>query len=92
MSLDKRPPVRIRFRYNRDTGDIEEFIIDDNAPAASEGYHDKIARLISSRLARSPEIEDAGPLRLDESRPCVDDTASLDQNRVEETFGSKQEE
>lgn len=56
-----RPPVRIRFRYNLDTGEIEEFLIDDNAPHLSEGYHNKIAGAIAANLARHPDIEDAGP-------------------------------
>lgn len=60
---NKRPPIRIRFRYNVDTGEIEEFIIDDNAATASEAYHDKVARAIASRLGHNPVIDDAGPVR-----------------------------
>jgi len=59
----KRPPFRIRFKYNIDTGDVEEFIIDDNARAASESYHDKVANQIASKLARNPDVLDAGMLR-----------------------------
>ncbi|MDX9954943.1 MAG: hypothetical protein RBT75_12640 [Anaerolineae bacterium] len=58
-----RPRVRIRFRYNIDTGEIEEFIIDDQAATASEAYHDKVAHALASRLSRDPAIEDAGPVR-----------------------------
>lgn len=58
-----RPRVRIRFRYNIDTGEIEEFIIDDQAATASEAYHDKVAHALASRLGRDPAIEDAGPVR-----------------------------
>jgi hypothetical protein len=65
----KRPPVRIRFKYNVDTGEIEEFIIDDNAPTASEEYHDKIAESIASQLGHEPDIIDAGPLRLPRIEP-----------------------
>ena len=60
---NKRPPIRIRFRYNVDTGEIEEFIIDDNAAAASEAYHDKVARAIAGWLGHNPVIDDAGPVR-----------------------------
>jgi hypothetical protein len=59
-----RPPVRIRFKYNVDTGEIEEFLIDDNAPDRSEAYHDKVARAFASYLARRPDIEDAGSRHL----------------------------
>jgi plasmid stabilization system protein ParE len=61
--------VRIRFKYNKDTGEIEEFIIDDQAPAASEAYHDDVAHAIAGRLGRDPEIEDAGPVRLPQVEP-----------------------
>lgn len=60
MSDRKRPSVRISFKYNKETGEIEEFIIDDSAPTASEEYHDGVARAVSSYLGRAPEIEDAG--------------------------------
>ena len=59
----KRPPVKIKFKYNMETGTIEEFIIDDNAAGASEEYHDRVAEKIGELLARNPEIFDAGPRR-----------------------------
>ncbi len=61
---EKRPPVRIRFKYNIDTGEIEDFIIDDDAITASEDYHKDIAKDISSLLGRNPKITDAGSIRL----------------------------
>jgi len=64
--MKKRPRVRIRFKYNKDTGEIEEFIIDNNAPGASEKYHDGIARSIAGQLGINPEIEDAGAISLSE--------------------------
>jgi len=67
----KRPRVRIRFKYNIETGEIDEFIIDDNAPAASEGYHNQVAHAVASRRARRPAIEDAGPVRLPSLEPQV---------------------
>jgi hypothetical protein len=69
MSEKKRPPIRISFKYNKDTGEIEEFIVDDNAPTASETLHNKIAETISSHLGRRPEIEDAGNIRLPQIEP-----------------------
>ena len=60
MSNDlTRPPIRIRLRFNIDTGEIE-FIIDDISPDRSEQYHDRIAHAIASFLDRNPEIRDAG--------------------------------
>jgi hypothetical protein len=63
MSNDSvRPPIRVRLRFNIDTGEIE-FIIDDISPDRSEDYHNKIAHTIASFLDRNPEIRDAGPIR-----------------------------
>ena len=66
---EQRPRVRIRFQYNMETGEIEEFLIDDNALAASEEYHDKVAQAIAGRLGREPQIEDAGLIRGTEGEP-----------------------
>ena len=61
-SESARPPIRIRFRFNMDTGEIE-FIIDDISPDRSEEYHNKVAHAIASFLDRNPEIKDAGAIR-----------------------------
>lgn len=57
-----RPPIRVRFHFNLDTGEIE-FIVDDSAPNRSEDYHDKVAQAIGRFLSRHPEIQDAGHIR-----------------------------
>ena len=76
----KRPPVRIRFKYNIDTGEIEEFIIDDNAVTASEDYHDKVANVVAQHLAHEPHIEDAGPVRsLEGISPQIDVESEMEE-------------
>ena len=80
---NKRPPIRIRFKYNVDTGEIEEFIIDDNAAAASEAYHDKVARAIAGRLGHNPVIDDAGPVRNRETPPTPVETLPEEGKEVE---------
>ncbi len=60
----KRPPIKIKFKYNLETGAIEQFIVDDNAAGASEEYHDRVALAIGDLLAHQAEIEDAGPRHL----------------------------
>ncbi len=62
--MNQRPPVRVRFRYNLETGEVEEFIIDDNAPEQSEAYHDGVAEILAGRLGRRLEIQNAGAIRL----------------------------
>ncbi len=58
----KRPPIRIRFRFDVETGETE-FVIDDDSPDRSDDYHDKVAEAIAAFLRRHPEIEDAGAIR-----------------------------
>jgi hypothetical protein len=58
--MSERKPITIRFRFNQDTGQVEEFLIDDGDRTASEAYHDKIARAIAEELFRRPQIVDAG--------------------------------
>ncbi len=72
---NKRPPVKIKFRFNLETGTIEQFIVDDNAAGASEEYHDRVALVVGDLLARKVEIKDAGPRyrqRLTEDKPPVE--------------------
>jgi hypothetical protein len=57
-----RPSIRIRFRFDVDTGEIE-LIVDDQAPDRTEEYHDKAAALIARFLARNPDVRDAGHIR-----------------------------
>jgi plasmid stabilization system protein ParE len=80
----KQPRVRIRFTYNKDTGEIEEFIIDDQAPSASEAYHDDVAHAIAGRLARDPEIEDAGTMRLPQMEPQTVDLPVAEEEEEEQ--------
>lgn len=81
MNEKKRPPIRISFKYNKDTGEIEEFIVDDNAPTASETLHNKIAEAISSRLSRRPEIEDAGNVRLPQIEPRAAESPAVTEEK-----------
>jgi hypothetical protein len=53
--------VRIRLKYNLQTGEVEELLIDDNAPMGTEDYHDEVAQAVARNLVRQPVVEDAGP-------------------------------
>lgn len=57
---DKRPPIKISFQYNVTTGEIEEFLIDDNAANAPDAYHDDVANMLLSHMGIEGDIEDAG--------------------------------
>ena len=90
----KRPKVRVRFKYDTDTGEIVEFIVDDNAPSASEDYHLAVARTVAERLGRNIEIEDAGAVRLSDDRLGrvyrVRDTDSRKEEQKRESKGQNE--
>jgi len=65
MSQSPKKSVNIRFRFNKETGEIEDLIVDDNTPNASEKFHDDVARLIAGQLGARALIRDAGPIRFD---------------------------
>ncbi len=72
-----RPPVRVRFRFDVDSGAVE-FIVDDSAPDRSDDYHDKVAEAIGRFLARHPEIADAGHIRYRLDREWHEITAAYE--------------
>ncbi len=67
--MSERKPVTIRFRFNQDTGQIEEFLIDDHDRTAPESYHDRIARAIAGQLFRNPQVVDTGATATDVESP-----------------------
>ena len=66
--------------------EIEDLIVDDNAPNATEEFHDQVADLIASQLGANATIEDAGPIRF-ESRPAS--KTEVDKSKSEETGPSE---
>lgn len=51
-------PVRVRFRLNKLTGEVEEFLVDDQDQNLSEAEHDRIAAEVGRVLARRPLIHE----------------------------------
>ena len=54
--------LRIRFEFNKQTGEVEELLVDDGDRTAPEDYHDTIARQIADQLVPNARIRDAGVL------------------------------
>jgi len=67
----ERPKVKVKFKYNFETGEVEEFIIDDNKPDASQEYHDIVADSIAKTVCLNPEIKDAGNIRLSGKKEII---------------------
>lgn len=54
-------PTRIRFRLNKLTGEVEEFLVDDQDQTLPEIEHDRIATEVGRVLARRPLIHEVHP-------------------------------
>lgn len=57
-------PTRVRFRFNKLTGEIEEFLVDDQDRRLPEAEHDRIAAEVARMVAVTPGItpvDDASP-------------------------------
>jgi len=81
-----RPKVKVKFKYNIDTGEIEEFIVDDNFPDASEEYHDKIAKIVANTISCNPEIQDAGAVRHTRDQQMVVHSSPNNESRQDRSF------
>ncbi len=53
-------PTRVRFRFNKATGEVEEFLVDDQDRSLPEAEHDRIARDVAQMVAVDAAIVDAG--------------------------------
>lgn len=54
-------PTHIRFRLNKLTGEVEEFLIDDQDQSLPEAEHDRIATEVGRVVARRPLIHEVHP-------------------------------
>lgn len=54
--------VQVRFRFNKVTGEVEEFLIDDHesnlSPAEHNRQHDRIANQVGCVIAQHPRIQE----------------------------------
>jgi hypothetical protein len=57
--------VQVRFRFNKETGEVEDFLIDDQASQLPEAEHnrehDRIATDIGRVVERHPRIQEIHP-------------------------------
>ncbi len=54
-------PVHVRFRLNKLTGEVEEFLVDDQDRNLSEAEHDRIAAEVARVVTRNPMIREVPP-------------------------------
>ncbi|MFJ3673144.1 hypothetical protein ACIPSE_42465 [Streptomyces sp. NPDC090106] len=57
--------VRVRFRFNTDTGEVEVFQVDDIGEGSGprhDAEHDRISAELGAVLARRPDVEEVTPL------------------------------
>lgn len=51
-------PTLVRFRLNKLTGEVEEFLVDDQNRRLSEAEHDRIALEVAQAIERRPVISE----------------------------------
>ena len=54
-------PTRVRFRFNKVTGEVEEFLVDDQDRRLPEAEHDRIALDVGQMVAANPRVHEALP-------------------------------
>ncbi|MFF4274618.1 hypothetical protein [Streptomyces sp. NPDC001536] len=57
--------VRVRFRFNTETGEVELFQVDDIGSGSGpehDAEHDRISAELGRVLARRPDVEEVSPL------------------------------
>lgn len=75
-------PTRVRFVLNKLTGEVEEFIIDDQDRSLPEDEHDRIAREVGALIARNPTLSIA-PRTAPVSRPAPASSTATSQDEDE---------
>ena len=49
-------PTRVRFRFNKSTGEVEEFLVDDQDRTLPEAEHDRRAAMVAREVTLDPLI------------------------------------
>jgi hypothetical protein len=76
-------PTRIRFRLNKLTGEVEEFLVDDLDRTLPEAEHERIAAEVGRVIARNPVLEKVlGPPPAPAPEPAEDEPGARDRERA----------
>jgi len=88
--------VQVRFHINKTTGEVEEFLIDEQGSQLTEAehnrQHDRIAYEIGEVVARHPNIQEihrGGRSINDRTEDDKTPDSNSDQNRLHSLTGSK---
>ncbi|ETR67027.1 MAG: hypothetical protein OMM_12047 [Candidatus Magnetoglobus multicellularis str. Araruama] len=57
-------PTHVRFRINKITGQVEEFLVDDQDRTLPEAEHDRIATVVAQTITRNPLISEVPAVSL----------------------------
>ena len=79
-------PTLVRFRFNKVTGEVEEFLVDDQDRHLSEAEHDRIAAEVGRFVAAYPRLREVGP-----EGALVREALALRDAPTEETEGAPPE-
>lgn len=70
--------VRVRFRFNKRTGEVEEFLVDDQDRRLPEHVHDQVALEMAGVVVLNAEIQEVlTTVRARPPLPPIDDTRPI---------------
>lgn len=78
-------PTLVRFRFNKLTGEVEEFLVDDQDRNLSEAEHDRIAADVGRFVAQNPRVVEvvntaaARPVSVTGEEPTAESFVSRDE-------------
>jgi len=84
--------TRVRFRFNKITGEVEELLIDDQNRQLPEAEHDRRAAEVGALVAVAPRIVEATDGAPPPPRPWREETPPAEDTTTEETAATPPEE
>lgn len=78
-------PTLVRFRFNKVTGEVEEFLVDDQDRNLSEAEHDRIAADVARFVVSNPRVLEVAPSRV--TQPANSVGAALESDADGEEMG-----
>ncbi len=76
--------LNIRFRYDKRSGEVTEFLVDDGDRTAPEAHHEAIARQIADQLVPTALIRDAGVMVTADPEPLRQPAAERQRRKLGE--------
>ncbi|ETR70477.1 MAG: hypothetical protein OMM_08785 [Candidatus Magnetoglobus multicellularis str. Araruama] len=86
-------PTHVRFRINKITGEVEEFLVDDQDRTLPEAEHDRIATAVAQTITRNPMIHEVSAVSVSDNQvQFPEDFSNFDEDREQADENQLREE